>query len=179
MTGRDIRGDQILLFGLLPLLGGTTDYRVAAIIGGSSMVIALLIRCIYLLLNKYLLEKASLWLALFTIGLSLSYGLYLIAPFSISQELRLYFILIGVTPLVYIGCLKDMSWATFIKSLLSFIWMMFGISLFREFLGAGNLFGRAIFETGFPPLAIMAGSAGAFIILGLYGVVYRRITRTT
>lgn len=164
--------NKISLLGLLALLAGTGSGIFFAIIFSLSLIItAIIIKLIYSI-NKNFFSQKSGEIILWSTGLGISYLLYILLPQifeSQAQYFNYYFILIGVTPLVYAD-LKNENLNNFIINHTLFFDLMLTISILREFLGQGSIFGyQLLFE---PPLSIAANAAGAFLILGITALTY-------
>ncbi len=161
---------RILLLGLLPLLGGTAQVKTAVLLAIICLIIAFITRIAYNIGAKHLSDN-SLWILLIAIGLSLANVFYqllpIVLPFT-ANYVNLYFLLTGVTPLVYGGCRK-ISYSDFISGKLIFVLLMLLTSISREFLGQGTILGRELIEIELLPF--MTGPIGAFVILGTIGIL--------
>jgi len=160
---------KTFLMGLLPLLGGTEAVMTAVFLALICIIISLITRTVYLSGKKYLSAK-SLWLFLIVIGLSLTNIFYellpKVLPFT-AEYVNFYFLLAGVTPIVFAGCRKIGNFR-FMQLELNFLLIMFVTSTLREFLGQGTFLGWQLIETKLLPF--ITGSIGAFIILGSLGI---------
>jgi glucan phosphoethanolaminetransferase (alkaline phosphatase superfamily) len=160
---------KIILSGLLIFIIGTNDVISALIFSGTLIFTSLIIRIFSLTAQKkfkVLSEDYFLW----GIGLSLVSFLYLVLPHifpKIAGYINNYYLLIGVTPLVFLNSGKN-NRTDFIKNSILFLLLMIFISSLREMLGYGNLLGYNIINN--PLLEISRRPAGALIILGISGL---------
>lgn len=164
--------NKISLLGLLALLAGTGSGIFFALIFSLTLIItAIIIKLIYSINENFFSQKSG-EIILWSTGLGISYLLYILLPQifeSQAQYFNYYFILIGVTPLVHAD-LKNKNLNNFIINHTLFFDLMLTISILREFLGQGSIFGyQLLFE---PPLSIAANAAGAFLILGITALTY-------
>ncbi|MFW6006915.1 MAG: hypothetical protein ACOC4G_11455 [Bacillota bacterium] len=165
-----------ILFGLLILLGGTQNFKMAVVFGITSIAIALITRVIYLLIKDNMSSSAN-WLFLITIGFSLSYFLYLIIPAVFpytKQFVNIYLLLTGLTPFVYSGCRDENNWILFVKNKLLFIVILFLTGIIRELLGYGTIYNYSIFSG--VPMEIVKGPIGAFVIVGGLSLMFHLVT---
>lgn len=164
--------NKISLLGLLALLAGTGSGIFFALIFSLTLIItAIIIKLIYSINENFFSQKSG-EIILWSTGLGISYLFYILLPQifeSQAQYFNYYFILIGVTPLVHAD-LKNKNLNNFIINHTLFFDLMLTISILREFLGQGSIFGyQLLFE---PPLSIAANAAGAFLILGITALTY-------
>lgn len=172
---------QVTLLGLLPLLGGTTRLSTAIFLVISSFLVALMVRFTSFLLPSAWQKKTS-WVFTVIVGLSISYGVTAwVFPFYIwgPEEILFFVLLLGITPLTYLGCVEGCDWNTFFRSFLLFSLLMPGIAVIREFFGQGIFLGISFMESGFAPLSIFAEPGGGFITLGLIILLYRFVPYLT
>jgi len=160
---------KIILPGILPLLGGTANLSMALTISLSSIFLAYILRLVFVSIEKNIPGdiRDLLWVLLIAIGLALSYSLYLLLPviFPFTADfINKYLLFLGLTPVVYCGCKRQISWKKLTSSLLAFSSLMLLNGILREFLGEGMILGQQFLDTA--PLVIISGPAGAFFILG-------------
>ncbi|MEJ6949704.1 hypothetical protein [Natronospora cellulosivora (SeqCode)] len=166
MTNQKNSFEYVLIMGLLPLLAGTVNILTAAVVSISAVVITILLSIFSQFVLNRIDNNDSKWLILFALGLSLAYlSHYLIMlrfPLII-DSLGLYIILLGVTPLVYIGASEKVEWGAVFKKIGIFFFLMLSIGTVREILGQGAFFGINFMEAGYAPMSILENAAGAFI----------------
>ncbi|MFW6287744.1 MAG: Rnf-Nqr domain containing protein [bacterium] len=173
--------EYVLILGILPLLMGTRNLLTSLLV----TLVAVLITIIISVINQYFIKKylegKSRWLVLIAMALGLSYSSRLIIFSNFPKIINssgIHITLLGVVPLVYMGCLEKLQNKDFLENIFIFIVFMFTTALFRELLGQGTFLGTKIIPPGSPPLAIMAKPAGAYITLSLLWllikVVYRK-----
>lgn len=105
---------QVILLGLLLLLGGTVNLGSALIIIVSSVLTAIITRIVFLAGNHYI-SRNSLWFILLAVGLAVANIFYTLVPVIfpfIASYINIYLLLVGLTPLVYLGC-QTVSWSRF------------------------------------------------------------------
>ncbi len=169
--------EQVLILGILVLLGGSRNLQTAVYSAASLIIISLILRGFSSLLNRDKLAGAH-WVLFLALGISLSYSAYLISAVlypEIYQYSGMYILLIGVTPLTYYGCKTEVSMGGLWKRLNIFFITIVLVSFFRELLGFGSVLGRSFFEVGFAPLGSFEGTPGAFIILGTLWLLVRKL----
>ncbi|MFW5787576.1 MAG: hypothetical protein ACOCV3_04860 [Halanaerobiales bacterium] len=168
--GKDYkRIKKIILSGLLILIIGTNDVISALIFSGTLIFISLIIRIFSLTVLKKLRVLSQDYF-LWGIGLALVSFLYIVLPGifpKIDSYINIYYLLIGVTPIVYLNSGENIR-SDFIKNSMLFLLLMIFISLLREILGYGHLLGYSLFDS--PLLGISRRPAGALIILGISGL---------
>lgn len=157
--------EKVMLMGLLPLLGATNNLKQALITAISAVLIALLLKVFSGFISK---KEDYHWFLLFGIGLSLSYIFYIgIMNLFPSLELYLnnYLLLLGVTPLIYIGVSKEKT--KFFTYQKDFLILMIFVGAVREILGRGSIFSIQLTAAGYPPLGFVKDFPGAFLILSI------------
>ncbi|MFW5979945.1 MAG: hypothetical protein ACOCQ2_01120 [Halanaerobiales bacterium] len=168
--GKDYkRIKKIILSGLLILIIGTNDVISALIFSGTLIFISLIIRIFSLTVLKKLRVLSQDYF-LWGIGLALVSFLYIVLPGifpKIDSYINIYYLLIGVTPIVYLNSGENIR-SDFIKNSMLFLLLMIFISLLREILGYGNILGYSLFDR--PLLEISGRPAGALLILGICGM---------
>lgn len=169
--------NKISLLGLFALLAGTGNGILFALIFALTLSLtALIIRFIYLTSESFFSKKSGkiiLWAA----GFAISYLLYQLLPLifkSQAAHFNYYFILIGVTPLLYAE-LDNKKFSNFVINHLLFLDLMLAVSLLRELLGEGSILNYQIFIEA--PLAIAAEAPGAFMIVGITAFIYEIIIK--
>ncbi|RAK10491.1 hypothetical protein C8C77_104146 [Halanaerobium saccharolyticum] len=167
--------NKISLLGLLALLTGTGNGVFFALIFTLTLSFsAAVIKIIYLQFEDFFQKKTG-EIILWGTGLGISYFLYALLPQIFKSQVEYfnyYFILIGVTPLLYAE-LKNRSLVNFIINHTLFFDLMLAVSLLRELLGQGSILNYQIFTE--PPLSLAANPPGAFLILGLVAFIYEII----
>ncbi len=177
MNKQDIGMEQVALLGLLPLLGGTQNIQTAAVIMVGCILISFIIRAIFVVVPAKGYPIAS-WTLAIGIGGSLSYLLYLnlpLLPWLSLQHVGIYVLLLGLTPICYIGCAQGISWKQYFMIMVYFLVLMIWLAVIRELLGMGSFFGMTFVEPGFAPLGIINTAPGAFITLGSILLIIRAI----
>jgi len=167
--------EQVVLLGLLPILGGSRNIKSAIVITGVLILISLILRLGSKVINFEALGNAN-WIVYSALGLSFSYIAYLLVAIlypNVYQYTGLYILLVGVTPLTYYASKKDISLVQFWKRINIFFIVIFIVAFFRELFGFGSILGYELYEVGFAPLSALGGSAGGFIILGIVWLVFR------
>ncbi len=167
--------EQVLLLGLIPILGGSRNMLTALIVAVVLILVSLLVRFFSRIMNKENLAGAH-WILYISLGISLSYIAYLFSAFSypeVYQYSGIYILLVGVTPLTYYGCKSNITLTEQLKRYNIFFLTIIVVSFFRELLGFGSLLGISFFEVGFAPLGSFQGAPGAFIILGTLWLLFR------
>lgn len=160
---------KIILSGLLILIIGTNDLISALIFSGTLIFTSWIIRIFSLTVPekfRVLSQDYFLW----GIGLSLVSFLYFVLPHifpKIGGYINIYYLLIGVTPLVFLNGGEN-NRSHFIKNSILFLFLMLFISSLREMFGYGNLLGYSIINN--PLLEISRRPAGALLILGISGL---------
>lgn len=169
--------NKISLLGLFALLAGTGNGILFALIFALTLSLtALIIRFIYLTSESFFSQKSGkiiLWAA----GFAISYLLYQLLPLifkSQAAHFNYYFILIGVTPLLYAE-LNNKNFSNFVINHLLFLDLMLAVSLLRELLGEGSILNYQIFIKA--PLSIAAEAPGAFMIVGITAFIYEIIIK--
>lgn len=157
--------EKVMLMGLLPLLGATNSLKQALITAISAVLIALLIK----LLAKFISEREDYhWYLLIGVGITLSYIFY-ITIIDISPNLDIfvnnYLLLLGVTPLIYIGASK--SEEKFFAYQRDFFILMVFVGSLREVLGRGTFFSIELTAAGYPPLGFVKDFPGAFLLVSI------------
>ncbi|MFP4687606.1 MAG: hypothetical protein ACLFN5_05805 [bacterium] len=161
---------KVILPGLLILLAGTEGVYMALLFSASLIFIALAVRIIAVSSEKLFSEETG-WIFLWGVGFSLANFLFIVLPGffpQLSGHMNFYFLLIGVTPLVYTNC-KTENRAVFIKDNVLFLTLMIFTATGRELLGAGTIGGYILIST--EPLTIMTQPAGAFLMVALSGIM--------
>ncbi|MFW6270410.1 MAG: hypothetical protein ACOC4G_10045 [Bacillota bacterium] len=165
---------KIILMGLLPLLIGTSGLISALVFTFSLIIIALFVRVVHIFIDQKL-DKHSQWFLLWGTGISINNFLYILLPEifpGLSGYLSFYYLLLGVTPLVYLDCRKK-NWFELFNNFIVFSFIMILMSSAREILGQGNIFGYKILKD--PVLDIFKGPAGALIMIGVFGITIEKI----
>lgn len=164
--------NKISLLGLLALLAGTANGVIFALIFALTLSLtAAIIKVIYLKYENLFKDKTG-EIILWGLGLGISYFLYRLLPQIFKNQaeyFNYYFILIGVTPLVYAE-LQNKKLSHFIINHTLFLDLMLAVSLLRELLGQGSILSYQFFVE--PPLAIASRAPGAFLILGVTAFSY-------
>ena len=157
--------EKVMLMGLLPLLGATNNLKQALITAISAVLIAVLIKFI----AKFISEREDYhWYLLIGVGITLSYIFYIgIIDFFPNLEIFInnYLLLLGVTPLIYIGASK--SEGKFFAYQKDFFILMVFVGALREVLGKGTIFSLELTAVGFPPLAFVKDFPGAFLLVSI------------
>ncbi|MGM0414410.1 MAG: Rnf-Nqr domain containing protein [Bacillota bacterium] len=167
--------EQVVLLGLLPILGGSRNLKSAIVVTVVLVLISLISRLVSRMIRFEALGDAN-WVIYSAFGLSFSYIAYLLVAFlypNVYQYTGLYILLIGVTPLTYYASKEGVSLAQFWKRANVFFITIFIVAFFRELIGFGSILGYELYEVGFAPLSSFGGSAGGFIILGSLWIVFR------
>ena len=167
--------EQVLLLGLLPILGGSRNLLTAVIVTAVFVLIALLSRMISRIIKIEALADAH-WIFLLAFGISIAYVCYLATAYlypEVYQYSGMYILLVGVTPLTYIGCKEEVSFSSLWKKINVFFVAILLVAFFRELIGFGSIVGRDLMEVGFAPLSIFGQSAGGFVILGTIWILFR------
>jgi len=169
--------NKISLLGLFALLAGTGNGILFALIFTLTLSFtALIIKFIYLTYESFFSQKTGK-IILWALGFAISYFLYnLLPPIFGSQAVHFnyYFILIGVTPLVYAE-LNNKSFSNFIINHVLFLDLMLAVSLLRELLGEGSILNYQLFSK--TPLSIASEAPGAFLIVGIVAFIYEIIIK--
>ena len=169
--------NKISLLALLPLLAGTANGVLFALIFALSLsFIALIVKFIYLI-NESFFDQKEGQIILWGLGFGISYFLSVLLPQILgaqSQYFNYYFILIGVTPLVYAD-LKNKRLTQFVLNHTLFLDLMLAVSILRELLGQGSLLNYQIFSKA--PLSIANRPSGAFLILAISAFIYEILTK--
>ncbi len=169
--------EQVVLLGIIPILGGSRNLTTAVITTVILVLTAIILRLVSRLLNQDSLAGAH-WVLFLAVGISLSYVAYLFSAFlypQVYQHSGIYLLLIGVSPLTYYGCKLNVSFSDLWKRFNIFFLTIIVVSFFRELIGFGSILGRSFFEVGFAPLSSFQGAPGAFIILGTIWLIFRWI----
>ncbi len=165
---------KIIIAGLLPLLVSTSGLIPALIFTFSLIFISLVVRLAFIITEQKL-DEYSQWFLLWGVGISVSNFLYILLPElfpAISGYISFYYLLLGVTPLVYMDCKKG-KWLEFFNNIILFLCIMILVSSMREIIGQGNLLGYRILNN--PVLEILQESSGALIIIGISGITIEKI----
>lgn len=169
--------NKISLLGLIALLAGTANGVIFALIFGFSLSLtAIIIKVIYLKYEHFFQKKIG-EIILWGIGLGISYFLYRLLPQifrSQADHFNYYFILIGVTPLVYAE-LKNRSLGSFMINHFLFLDLILAVSILRELLGQGSLLNYQLFVE--PPLSVAAEAPGAFLVLAVVAFSYEALIK--
>ena len=169
--------NKISLLALLALLAGTANGVLFALIFALSLIfIALIVKFIYLI-NESFFDQKEGQIILWGLGLGISYLLHALLPQifkSQAQHFNYYFILIGVTPLIYAD-LRNSKLSKFIINHTLFLDLMLAVSILRELLGQGSLLNYQIFSKA--PLSIANRPSGAFLILAISAFIYEILTK--
>ncbi len=167
--------EQVLLLGLIPILGGSRNIQTAVITTIILILTAVILRIFSRIINIENLAGAH-WILFLSIGISLTYSSYLFTAYlypEVFQFSSMYLLLIGVTPLTYYGCKSEVTIADLWKRFNIFFIVIIIVSFFRELIGFGAILGRTFFEVGFAPLSTFQKAPGAFIILGTIWILIR------
>ncbi len=167
--------EQVFLLGLLPILGGSRNVLTAVIVTVVLVIIALLSRLISRLIKTEVLADAH-WIFILAFGISLAYVAYLATAYlypEVYQYSGLYILLVGVTPLTYIGCKDNVSFSNLWKKINIFFVTILIVAFFRELIGFGSILGIELLEVGYAPLSILGKSAGSFVFLGSLWILFR------
>ena len=167
--------EQVLLLGLLPILGGSRNLLTAVIVTAVFVLIALLSRMISRIIKIEALADAH-WIFLLAFGISIAYICYLATAYlypEVYQYSGMYILLVGVSPLTYIGCKEEISFSSLWKKINIFFVTILLVAFIRELLGFGSIVGRDLLEVGFAPLSTFQKAPGAFIILGTIWILIR------
>lgn len=157
--------EKVLLMGLLPLLGGTNNLKQAVIIAVCAVIISLIIKFIS---EHFSAEKDFKWFLLIGLGIALSYVFYIstINAFpSFELYVNKYLLLLGVTPLVYVGAGGEKD--NFFAYQKDFFIMMLFVGALRQILGQGMIFGIQLTKAGYPPFGFVEDFPGAFLIVSI------------
>ncbi len=169
--------NKISLLGLLALLAGTADGVIFALIFALSLSLtAAIIKVIYLKYEHFFKDKTG-EIILWGIGLGISYFLYRLLPQIFRSQavyFNYYFILIGVTPLVYAE-LKNKNLGSFMINHFLFFDLILAVSILRELLGQGSLLNYQLFLE--PPLSVAAEAPGAFLVLAIVAFSYELLIK--
>ncbi|MFP4199557.1 MAG: hypothetical protein ACLFSO_08200 [Halanaerobium sp.] len=157
--------EKVMLMGLLPLLGATNNLKQALITAISAVLIALLIKVI----ARFISEREDYhWYLLIGVGITLSYISY-IALIDLFPDFEIfvnnYLLLLGVTPLIYIGASRSES--EFFAYQKDFFILMVFVGALREILGRGSIFSIQLTAAGYPPLGFVKDFPGAFLIVSI------------
>ncbi len=167
--------EQVMLLGLIPILGGSRNIQTAIITTIILVVTAVILRIFSRIINTKNLAGAH-WVLFLAIGISLTYSAYLFSAYlypEVFQYSGMYLMLVGVTPLTYFGCKSNVKFVDLWKRFNIFFIVIILVSFFRELIGFGAILGRSFFEVGFAPLSSFQGAPGAFIILGTIWLIIR------
>ncbi|MGM0446123.1 MAG: hypothetical protein ACQEQH_06920 [Bacillota bacterium] len=167
--------EQVIMLGLLPLLGGSRNIQTALIVAVVFILSSLLVRLVSNYINK---DKIGdiFWVILIAFGISFSYLSYLITAYFypvIFQTSGLYILLVGVTPITYFGCKEEVDFPQFWKRINVFFITIIFVGFIRELVGFGSILGKEIYEVGFAPVSAFGNTAGGFIILGAIWMLFR------
>ena len=157
--------EKVMLMGLLPLLGATNSLKQALITAVGAVLIALLIKFFARFISE---RKDYNWYLLIGVGITLSYIFY-IAIIDIFPNFEVfinnYLLLLGVTPLIYIGASKSED--EFFSYQKDFFILMIFVGSLREVLGKGSIFSLQLTAAGYPPLGFVKDFPGAFLIVSI------------
>ncbi len=167
--------EQVVLLGLLPILGGSRNIKSAVVVTVVLILISLISRLVSRLIKTEVLADAH-WVVYSAFGVSFSYIAYLLVAFlypNVYQYTGIYILLIGVTPLTYYGCKNNVSLSQYWKRINIFFITIIIVAFLRELFGFGSILGFELYEIGFAPLSALGGSAGGFIFLGIVWILFR------
>ncbi len=167
--------EQVVLLGLLPIIGGSRNIQTAIVVTVVLIIVSLISRLVSRLIKAEVLADAH-WIVYSAFGVSFSYIAYLLVAFlypNVYQYSGLYILLIGVTPLTYYSCKDNVSLSQFWKRINIFFITIILVAFLRELLGFGSILGFELYEIGFAPLSALGGSAGGFIFLGAVWILFR------
>ncbi|TVR32715.1 MAG: hypothetical protein EA404_06895 [Spirochaetaceae bacterium] len=159
------RLEQVLLLGIIPILGATAAVGAAltaALVGVvSSLVVWLASRLI-----PAQVGHTTRWGTLVALGLGLSYALSNIAGYvvPIPSAALVYLYLVGATPLVYVGAGTLYSTRDYLLVLLRYAVVVIGFAVIREPLGQGSVLGIDVWQPGLVPVGILASGTGALLL---------------
>lgn len=161
---------KVVLPGLLPLLAGSGGLASALVFSAGCMLLFLILRYFYLLLARIMpgIPREVRWLLLCGFGFSLSSSIYILLPAVLpvtEAGLNFYFLFIGLSPIVYLGCTSKEEIYSFWGVPLTFAVFLILSGFLREFFGQGRILGEAVMD--FALLPILEGPAGAFWIPGV------------
>ncbi|MFW6279285.1 MAG: Rnf-Nqr domain containing protein [Bacillota bacterium] len=170
---------KLILPGLLPLLGGTTNLGTALVIALSFTVMTVVIRLIYFVLDRIIPQKPRelLWIFVLSLGLGISYSLYILLPELLtftSDYVNIYLMFLGLTPIVYTGCSKSVKWDSVLATILAFSVFLTLTGVLREFIGQGKILEMELLD--FSLIPIISGPVGAFLVPGLLWLIIGMIT---
>lgn len=157
--------EKVMLMGLLPLLGATNNLQQALITAISAVLIAVLIKFI----ANFISEREDYhWYLLIGVGITLSYIFYIVI-IDLFPNLEVftnnYLLLLGVTPLIYIGASKSED--EFFSYQKDFFILMVFVGALREILGRGSIFSIELTAAGYPPLGFVKDFPGAFLLVSI------------
>ena len=159
--------EKVMLMGLLPLLGATNSLKQALITAVSAVLIALLIKFFARFISE---RKDYNWYLLIGVGITFSYIFY-IAIIDMFPNLEIYvnnyLLLLGVTPIIYIGVSASKSEINFFSYQKDFFLLMVFVGALREILGKGTFFSISLTSAGYPPLGFVKDFPGAFLIVSI------------
>lgn len=170
--------EQSVLLGILPLLGLTARAAEALVAVVGIVVIAVVLKGVAKAMRETVApEFATPILA--AIGLGLAFILYAVGPYvlPLSPGAGLYVLLLGVTPLAYVGCMGNQEAPPMMPALLSFSAVAAVLGVLRELLAFGTLFDLQLIAVDATPYAAAHLAPSAFLFVGALIVVARLLKK--
>lgn len=169
---------KLILLALPVYLLRTADGVVSALSYALILVsISFIIKAIYLNFGDKIGDKDNILLKPVIIAIGFSLALLFSSIInkyygSTISNFNFYYLLIGVTPLVYADLSKNKNKIYFINHFL-FIDLMLTISILREIFGQGSILNYKIFSTA--PFPLILKPAGALMTIAITAILYEFI----
>lgn len=170
--------EQSVLLGILPLLGLTARAAeaVVAVVGVAAIAVVLSV------VAKAIRETISPEFTrpiLAALGLGLAYILYAVSPYvlPVGADSGMYVLLLGVSPLVYIGCMGNENAPPMLPAIIRFSVVALVIGVARELIAFGTLFDMQVIPVDAAPYGAANLAPNAFLFIGALIVVARLVKK--
>lgn len=170
--------EQSVLLGILPLLGLTARAAEAVVAVVGVAVISAVLYAVAKVIRGTISPEFTFPI-LVALGLGLAYIGYAVGPYvlPVSAGAELYVLLLGVTPLAYVGCLGDEHAPAAVPALVSFSVVAVALGVLREIIAFGTLFGIQLIPVDLVPYGAANLAPNAFLFVGALIVVARLVKR--
>lgn len=170
--------EQSVLLGILPLLGLTARAAEAVVAVVGIAAIAVVLSVVAKAIRGTISPEFTRPI-LAASGLGLAYILYAVGPYvlPVSADSGLYVLLLGVTPLAYIGCMGDEHAPAMVPALVRFSVVALALGVVRELIAFGTLFDLQLVPVDLAPYGAANLAPNAFLFVGALIIVARLINK--
>ena len=170
--------EQSVLLGILPLLGLTARVAEALVAVVSVAVITVVLSAVAKAIRGNITPEFTTPI-LAALGLGLAYIVYAVGPFvlPVSADSALYVLLLGVTPLVYIGCLGNEHSPPMLPALVRFSVVALVLGVVRELIAFGTLLEMQMIPVELAPYGAANLAPNAFLFVGVLIILARLVKK--